>query len=197
MSDDTKDDRIVVEDLSEKSGIELGQAICCNSEHKKETRNEQKQQGLLSSKDEQPATRTTGPDTNDEGHDAPATQQKYRKWPSIYNECRINLNSSILVYALADIRKAIRSGKISEPEIVEELMNFPSSWESILRVLRKHKEVFLQVAGGETFFDLIFSDRALQRSGLIDVERDDSVSVYEMDDANGNNEIVWGICLNQ
>ena len=196
MSEDAnEDDRVVVENSSEESGVELGQASCSNSEHENENENEQKQQERLSAKDEQPTTRTRL-DTNDEGH-VSATQQKYRNWPSIYTECRFNLNSSILVYALADIRKAIRSGKISEPEIIEELMNFPSSSESIMPVLLKHKEVFLQLVGGEAFSGVFFSDREIQRAGVRDGEREDGVIVYEMDDANEKSEIVWGIGLNQ
>lgn len=166
------------------------------SDHAGETKEAQKQEKQLSIEEEYLSRFPDLKEKPDENL-ACATQHIYRNWPSIYNECRFNLNSSVLVYSLADIRNAIRSGKITEPDIIEELMNFPSSSESILPVLLKHKEVFLEIDGGEFFIDLVMQERDLQRSGILDGQQEDAVIVYEMDDANGKKEVVWGIGLNQ
>ena len=193
-----EDDQSAKDDQAAGAGIDgIDEQECASSGHEEKAEGVQEQQDIPSEKDDR-AEASDFCGEQDKGN-VSASTQRYRKWPSIYKECRVNLAASTLVYALADMRKAIRKGKITEPEIIEELMNFPSSAESVLPMIIKHKELLLkEVVGEDEFYiDLMISDRELRRSQLADGEQEDGLILLEMDDENNNNEIVWAIGLDQ
>jgi hypothetical protein len=126
------------------------------------------------------------------------------RWPSLFVECQYMLSSSVLMYALTDLRNQIRKGKIVDPSIAEPFMRLPALTEELVPIVMKNKPFFERLLGeehndllddGHTYLDLLLSSRELDMGGR--TLPPDARVLLEMHDENNHKEMVYAISLNQ
>lgn len=125
------------------------------------------------------------------------------KWPSLYEECQHMLASSVMMYAVADLRNQIRMGKIVDPSIAEPFMRLPARTEELVPIVLKNKHFFNRLLGQEpnemvdkndAYLDTLIATRDLGKEG-IDIPQQ-SPALLEIHDENNDREIVYAITLN-
>jgi hypothetical protein len=129
------------------------------------------------------------------------------KWPPLYDECKIMLASSVLAYAIANLRNQIRRGKITDPSITEPFMQLPFYTEELRPIVYKNKHLFNRILGGESndmvdddrnqyaYLETILDMRKLQMEGDEFLPR--ARVLLELHDEKNEKEMVYTIGLNQ
>ncbi|CAB9500496.1 Lipase (class 3) [Seminavis robusta] len=130
------------------------------------------------------------------------------KWPSLYDECQTMLASSVLMYAVTDLRHQIRLGKITDPDIAEPFISTPTTAQALLPVVEEHKEVFNQMLGqaasskddgdpdNYAYLDLVLAKRQMEDPTTIKDPWKDGFVLLEIDDERSQREMVYSISLN-
>jgi hypothetical protein len=131
------------------------------------------------------------------------------QWPSIYDECVSMVGASTLVYGICDVRNAIRSGKISDPEIVEAFMNVPMDLTKLMEMVVKRKDVFEKIFSEsdlEMYHDVTMQQlenvyqqtkKVATNKDLVSEVGDPELQLVELDDENCYKEMVYSIVVNK
>lgn len=128
------------------------------------------------------------------------------KWPDLYTELDAMIESNLVIYPLAALRKKAKKNQLRDRKNTARLFKFPLTHKDVMKISTNEKEQLLDVEGEEkTFFRDLFGtaeDRAKRPKEKEDTESREKSNRrgYEMiiafDDEYAREELVYMIEVN-